>query len=113
MKATIGRVVWYRSRTGRYTLPADIAVTTHTLYQPAVEGGHIPPLSSPDHVHLIVKTAGLQGHRLPDTDPAINAQAAGGTYQEHDVPFWEPSSPFWADEVQPAGTWTWPRRDDS
>lgn len=120
MKPTIGRVVWYRSKTGRYTLPADIAVTTDTIYRPAVEAGFMPPLTDSDHVHLIVKTAGIPGTRLPDTDPNIKAQNMGGTYVEHDIPFWDPvvtdlegayaGNPPWTDDQQPAGSWTWPRR---
>lgn len=112
VKPTIGRVVWYRSKTGRYTLPADIAVTVDTIYQPAVDAGFMPPLTDPSNVHLIVKTAGIPGTRLPDTDPSIKAQNLGGTYVEHDIPLWTP--PYmadWADSDQPAGTWTWPRRE--
>lgn len=123
MKPTIGRVVWYRSKTGRYTLPADIAVTVDTIYQPAVEAGFMPPLTHPANVHLIVKTAGIAGTRLPDTDPNIKAQNMGGTYVEHDIPFWDPNTEVWGsgnqdkvvlweDSDQPAGTWTWPRREN-
>jgi hypothetical protein len=116
VKATIGRVVWYRSKTGRYTLPADVAVTVDTIYPPAVEAGFMPPLDDENHVHLIVKTAGIPGTRLPDTDPSIKAQNMGGTYVEHNIPFWDPEvdggavGDGWADDQQPAGTWTWPRR---
>lgn len=114
-RPTIGRVVLYRSKTGRYTLPADIAVTVDTIYRPAVDAGFMVDLTDTLHVHLIVKTAGLQGARLPDTDPSIAAQAAGGTYQEHNIPFWlppdgwmPPSAGDYSD--QEPGTWTWPPR---
>lgn len=117
---TIGRIVWYRSKTGRYSVPAMITATHDTLYPPSVEGGHIPALSSDTHVHLHVLTPGLPGHRLPDTDPSIGQANPGGYYQEHDVPFWDSHSNGPLDQrimrvtgpgeesEQPAGTWCWP-----
>lgn len=121
----IGRVVWYRSKTGRYTCPAIITAITATLYQPAVDGGHIKPLTDETHVHLHVLTPGIPGERLPGTDPSIGQANPGGYYQEFDVPFWDsemrgpledrlavilgPGTPEEeGGSVQPAGTWTWP-----
>lgn len=110
MEPTIGRIVHYRSRTGRYTVPAIVTATVDTLFRPAVEGGHIPDLSSPMHVHLTVFTPGTPGERLPDTDPTINAANLGGSYQEWDVPF-DASTGFRPPEdPQAAGTWAWPPR---
>jgi hypothetical protein len=87
VKPKIGTTVIYRSKTGKYSVPAIITATQDTLYQPAVDGGHIHPLSSPYHVHLTVLTPGIPGERLPDTDPAIRSQNEGGTYQEFNIPF--------------------------
>jgi hypothetical protein len=64
----VGHVVLYRSRTGRYTLPAIVTATTTSLDPAGVEVGHVPALSGPHHVHLHVFTPGA------DQD-----------YQEHDV----------------------------
>jgi hypothetical protein len=111
MKPTIGRIVIYRSKTGRYSVPAVVTATTETLYQPAVAGGHIPDLSSPEHVHLTVLTPGTPGERLPDTDPAIGSVNAGGTYQEWDIPYGGDNSGEF--DLQPAGTWAWPHRETS
>lgn len=101
MEATIGRIVIYRSRTGRYSVPAVVTATVDTLYRPAVEGGHIPDLIDRDHVHLTVLTPGTPGERLPDTDPSIGTLNAGGTYQEWDIPYDPDGAP---------GTWSWPAR---
>jgi hypothetical protein len=123
MKPTIGRVVWYRSKTGNYTLTADVISTKDKLYRPGVEAGFMPDLDSDTHVHLLVKTAGKPDTRLPETDKSITSKNLGGTYVEHNIPFWDPDvdewrnsyagerPSNWADHDQPAGTWTWPRRD--
>ncbi len=112
MHATIGRVVVYRSRTGRYSIPAIVTATAATLFEPGVLAGFVPGLTKDDRdrVHLTVLTPGLAGNRLPDTPASIAADAAGGSYQEHNIPFW--SAPEgWTDyEQQPAGTWAWPPR---
>lgn len=138
MLPTIGRVVWYRSRTGAYTVPAMITCTTETLYEPAVEMGYIPALSSPTHVHLTVLSPGVPelGANSPDwgrelDDPrAAHLQAArhrppgaesfnlAGTYQEWDVRFFDPRGlpvscrplPVDGDVEMLAGSWTWPER---
>lgn len=98
---SIGRVVWYRSRTGNYTLPALITATVDTLWDEGVERGDVPALTSRHHVHLTAFTPG-----------------DAGTYQEHDVPLWTPGplpvfepgqahGPREADG-QPPETWRWP-----
>jgi hypothetical protein len=116
MSPTIGRIVVYRSSTGRYSVPAIITATTETLYQPGVDGGHVPPLTGRDHVHLTVFTPGTPGERLPDTDPSIRTLNAGGTYQEWDIPFdvlgGDPRQGIEGQPQQP-GTWAWPQRTGS
>jgi hypothetical protein len=113
-KPTIGRIVWYRSRTGKYTVPAIISATTETLYRPNVEAGFIDDLGE-NQVHLTVFTPGQPGRRpgavdfVDGSDKPI-APNIGGLYQEWSVDFWESPGDFWPDEDQPAGTWTWPRR---
>lgn len=113
---TIGRIVWYRSRTGKYTVPAIVAATRETLYRPNVEAGFIDDLAE-NQVHLTVFTPGQPGRRpgavdfVDGSDKPISPNV-GGIYQEWSVDFWEPTFPNepWDDEDQPAGTWTWPRR---
>lgn len=114
VKPTLCRAVLYRSKTGRYTLAADVIGVKSTLYQPGVDAGMVPELDSEMHVHLLVKTPGKPGGRLPDTDPSIQSQPMGGTYVEYNIPFWDPTteapSSRWVADDQPAGTWTWPPR---
>jgi hypothetical protein len=139
---SIGRIVVYRSRTGRYDVPAIITATTGTLDPQGVElfeesNGErgVPPLSSPDHVHLTVFTPGLPGfraqglHGAGDTPLAERDQSArgeprqgygentGGSYQEWNVPLDEPMpvhSPVpGVASVTPdpePGSWRWPER---
>ncbi len=132
----LGQTVWFRSRTGAWTVPAIITATVDSLHRGNVEAGHIPDLSSPDHVHLTVLTPGKPGHVSDETwdthpelaDPARINRPAGGSFNEWDVAYWEPtpeeafdaaivldvelaSSPYPAGfdfSVQPAGTWMWP-----
>jgi hypothetical protein len=75
---TPGRIVLYRSRTGFIT-PAIIVVAAENLMAAGVEryrgtGGRygVPPLSSMDHVHLVVFSAGL-----PEA-PGVTCQRCGG-----------------------------------
>lgn len=119
MNPVLNDAVWFRSRTGNYTLAADVIATKDKLFAKGVEAGHVPDLDSDMHVHLLVKTPGKPGTRQPDTDKSINNPNLGGSYVEHNVEFWDPSPtgnahifPHWADEDQPAGTWTWPRRNE-
>lgn len=117
----LGRIVWYRSKTGTYSCPAIISATTDTLYQPNVDAGHMLPLATHAHVHLTVCTAGLPGHVSDDTarehpalaDPHRPNKPAGGTYQEFDIPQWDWEADgvlTWDYADQPAGTWAWPRK---
>ena len=110
MKPTIGRIVIYRSRTGDYDVPAIVAATQDSLYQPNVEAGHIPALSSETHVHLVVFSPGPAGKRADATDFKVESEHgrsenAGGTYTEWDIPQTAPQG----SEHAP-GTWRWPER---
>lgn len=119
MKPTICRDVIYRSRTGKYSVPAKINATVDTLFRPNVEAGYLDDLSSDTHVHLTVFTPGKPG-RGPATPDFVDgsdkpvAPNVGGLYQEWNVKYWEPTEDFAATAdgyaVQPAGTWTWPPR---
>jgi hypothetical protein len=130
MPATLGRVVIYRSRTGRYDVPAIVTATPDTLDPQGVELYHstngekgVPPLDG-DNVHLTVLTPGLPGFRAQGlagegghrarrarsvADRPMPAQGygenGGGTYQEWNVPY----DARW--DAQPGpGTWRWPTR---
>ena len=115
------RAVLYRSRTGAYTVPAVVNCTARSLNPVGVEKGHVPPLSGERHVHLTVFTPGKPGQRATADDFVTESQwpvseNVAGSYQEWDIPFWEPSDAekqSWEDgdySVQPAGTWAWPQR---
>lgn len=121
LKPTIGRVVIYRSRTGDYDVPAIVTATTDTLNAKGVEAGHVPALSSEEHVHLMVLTPGKPGMRCDADDfkvesPHGRGENVAGTYQEWDIP---PAAPdgtaadviarVQAGDVEP-GTWRWPSR---
>lgn len=114
----IGRIVWYRSRTGTYSMPAIVTATIDTLFQPNIDAGHIAGVSGPDCIHLTVFTPGKPGKRVTAEDFVVVsehpiAENVGGVYQEWDIPFWNPTSLNDAtapDSPQPAGTWTWPVR---
>lgn len=114
MEPSIGRVVWYRSRTGKYTVPATIVSTKDTLYAGGVEAGFVPPITSPSHVHLVVYTPGKPGKRGDAKDFVAREDAPisenlCGVYQEWDVPFSEVADANPDDGCeQPAGTWAWP-----
>lgn len=104
----LGRIVIYRSKTGSYDLPAVVTATVDTLDPKGVELGHVPALSGPAHVHLTVFTCGKQG--TARVDNKVNNEAAGGTYQEFNIP-----NEFLGDEKagdsEPSpGTWRWPVR---
>lgn len=114
---TICRMVVYRSRTGDYDVPAVINCTQDTLSEKGVEAGHVPALSSPDHVHLTVFTPGKPGmRRQPDAFEPENLPEGGiealsenvsGCYQEWDIPF--AGNETDGEEIAP-GTWRWPVR---
>lgn len=125
----LGDTVWYRSRTGAYTVPAVVAATVDSLSRGAVEAKLIPDLSSPMHVHLTVLSPGLpvvgqnasldalgdppQVRELP---PGARSFNLAGTYQEWDVRFFDPHgvpvscapTPQGHKAEQLAGSWTWP-----
>lgn len=109
---SIGRIVSYRSRTGNYTVPAIVNCTTDSIYQPGVEAGFVPPLSSHNHVHLTVFTPGTPGMRTEaGTQPGAEnfvvespypiSENVAGCYQEWDIDYDENGGP---------GTWSWPSR---
>lgn len=106
---TLGRIVHYRSKTGKYTLAAIVTATVDTLFRLGVEEGHLPDLTDATHVHLGVFTPGLAGHRNSTTTEDVGATLtarsvpAGGSYQEWDVP---------EDQTgEKPGSWRWPPRD--
>lgn len=84
----IGDVVQYRSKTGKYTMPAIVSATKETLYKGGVDAGRVPPITSDMNVHLTVFTPG-------DEHP-------NGSYQEFDIPHFYSAG----NEEQP-GTWHW------
>lgn len=105
----IGRVVIYRSKTGKYDLPAMVTATVSSLDPEGVELGHVPPLSSASHVHLTVNTCGKPGTAREGN--AVNKDAASGTYQEFDIPGYAgPAADLPEGEEIPPGSWRWPER---
>lgn len=124
MRPSICRMVVYRSRTGAYEVPAVITATHDSLNPQGVNayinsGGvrGVPPLSSPDHVHLTVFTPGIPGQRAtaedfegPRADAPISENVAG-CYQEWDVPLdGSEAQPQEVVGIQTPGTWSWPQR---
>lgn len=113
---TIGRIVLYRSRTGKYTVPAVVTATVDTLNSEGVSAGTVPALTSDSHVHLTVFTPGKPGMRSSADDflvesPYPVSENVAGTYQEWDVPFWQPTATPSIPEIpeeQKPGTWGWP-----
>lgn len=124
MKPTIGRIVIYRSRTGNYDVPAIVTCTAYTLAPVGVEMWHasngekgVPPLSSPEHLHLAVLTPGIPGLRAGAQDfktesPHGRSENVNGVYQEWDIAHDQGETLSEASlgrEPQP-GTWRWPVR---
>lgn len=116
---TIGRIVHYRSRTGKYDVAAIVTATVNQLNPEGVEAGAVPPLSGPDYVHLQVLSPGTPGMRYGAQDFLVESEYpvqenVNGTYQEWDIPFTsveasaDIGSAGW-DDVPP-GTWRWPAR---
>lgn len=98
MSPTPGRIVLYRAQTGSYTWPAIITATTDSL---TPDGASV--LSSPEHVHLTVFTAGMGSIG----DGQYPRSECG--YQEWDVPhstFPQTASPD--NDSFPPGHWAWP-----
>lgn len=112
--ATVGRVVWYRSRTGKYTVPAIVVATHDSLFEGGVAAGFVPNITGEGNVHLVVFTPGKPGKRGAAEDFVARADApisenAGGVYQEWDVPPSEVGDVTPGDGCkQAAGTWAWP-----
>lgn len=114
MRPSIGRIVIYRSRTGKYSVPAIITATKETLNAEGVEGGFIEDLTADLNVHLTVFTPGKPGKRATADDfvgdrkdAPISENIGGGSYQEWDVP--QTGTPENIDDQEP-GTWCWPAR---
>lgn len=119
MRPSIGRIVIFRSRTGRYSVPAIITATQESLVPLGVdawresEGARgVPPLTDPHGVHLTVLTPGIPGQRASAEDFEVPSEHpvqenVGGVYQEWDVPF---AGQLTGYDEQPAGTWAWPQR---
>lgn len=93
MKPSIGRIVTYRSKTGNYDVPAIVTATADSLWSEGVERGDVPPLDSPEHVHLHVLTPGAQGSYQEFNVPSADVVADGLNY-----------------ETPPARSWRWPER---
>jgi hypothetical protein len=109
---SICRMVEYRSRTGNYSVPAVVNCCVDSIYQPGVEAGFVPPLSSLENVHLTVFSPGRPGMRMtagetPSSDAFLVAsqypvsENVSGCYQEWDIPYDSEGGP---------GTWRWPTR---
>lgn len=107
---TITRAVVYRSKTGKYDLPAVVTATVDTLDPAGVAAGHVPELTAANRVHLTVFTCGKQGTAREGNE--VNNEAAGGSYQEFNIPqFVEPETGAEDEAVEiVAGTWRWPKR---
>ena len=109
---TIGRIVIYRSRTGRYSVPAIINCTTDSIDPVGVEAGHVPALDTDENVHLTVFTPGKPGMRRSNqamADMGLTAsqvenlsENVAGCYQEWNVRH-DPSG-------ESPGSWRWPER---
>lgn len=118
MKPSIGRIVIYRSRTGDYDVPAIINATLGTLNPKGVELGHVPDLSSDEHVHLTVFTPGRPGLRRDADDFLVESEHGrsenlAGCYQEWDIPLWEAGryGEQRASGTPWPGSWRWPTID--
>lgn len=106
----IARAVIYRSKTGSYDLPAVVTATVNTLDPQGVSLGHVPELTAANRVHLTVFTCGKAGTSR-DGNP-VNNEAAGGSYQEFNIPQFVVPELGAEDEAVEivAGTWRWPER---
>lgn len=82
-------------------MPAIITCTTDSIFEPGVEAGHVPALSSDTHVHLTCFTSGKPGMRREGLGDATLSENVAGCYQEWDRAFDPEGGP---------GTWRWPTR---
>jgi hypothetical protein len=115
----LGRTVTYRSRTGKYDVPAIITATIDTLSPEGVAAGGTKPITGRDRVHLTVFTPGLPGKRADAKDFEVESEHprsenVAGCYQEWDVPKGPTLDRARIDdppagEPEP-GTWRWPER---
>lgn len=108
----IGRIVIYRSRTGDYDIPAIVTATTKTLNAKGVELGHVPALSSAEHVHLTCFTPGKPGTNRGAQDFLVESKEprsenVAGCYQEWDIP---PDPWKGIARTPDPGTWRWAER---
>lgn len=111
MRPSIGCIVIYRSRTGKYSVPAIITATKDTLIQENVDKGYIEGLSEDLNVHLTVFTPGKPGKRTDAKDFKVVpkngtpiSENVNGCYQEWDVP--QVATPERYKDQEP-GTWCW------
>lgn len=118
-KPSIGRIVHYVSRTGKYECPAIVTATKDSLNPEGLAGGFIPDIqgaTSEDEqmrVHLTVFTAGKPGKRA-NADGFVTkpsepiSENVAGCYQEWNIPYSEAgvNDP----DSKEAGTWHWPER---
>lgn len=88
---TPGRIVHYYAKTRGYLVPAIVTATVESLDARGVELGHVPPLSSPDHVHLEVLTPGKLAR-----------------YQEFNVPLASDEDVKSGLAWRLKGRWSWP-----
>lgn len=92
---SLGRIVHYRGKQGLMTMRAAvITADVDNLDQRGVDAGMVPPLSSPNHVHLWVWTPASGG-----------PNGVSGGFPEFDVPLGEE-----VDGCIPPGSWRWPPR---
>lgn len=98
-KPTICRMVVYRSRTGRYSVPAVINCTVDSIDPEGVRLGHVPPLSLDTNVHLTVFTPGKPG---TSRGGPVTSNNVAGCYQEWDIPY--------DSTGERPGSWSWPVR---
>lgn len=117
-RPSMGRIVWYRSRTGDYACAALITATKDgPVCQRNIDEGYMVGFTSATHVHLDVRSPGIPGkQRTSDftegfkDQTGIKMPASSGGYAEFDVPFWHPGKDKWEFDEQPPRTWTWPPR---
>jgi hypothetical protein len=89
---TLGREVYFRSRTGNYTLSAQIIGTQDSVAPAGITKGHVRRLSSPLHVHLLVRSPAFEGPARGTAADFINTdgehpieEPVNGIYREWDV----------------------------
>jgi hypothetical protein len=94
-----------------------------TLNRKGVEAGHVPPLTSDEHVHLTVFSPGTGGLREEAANFLVKSEHpisenVSGCYQEWNIPFIDlcrPEGHYASVEEEaaapiPPGSWRWPER---